>query len=229
LENISHPTTVREVGGRRTTRTKSKPGARFFLAATLIGLLGVAQSTASAQDTNFPGTRVQSWAVGDVAFLPAVTSQFASQTLREVVRTSVGGDQVRVRIANTFGTAPLVIGAAHVAVSAGGAAIVPGTDRALTFGGRSSVTIAAGAPAISDPVGLHLNAVSDVAVSLYLPDLTQAGTTTFLQGNSYVSPVGDFTASNDIPAATKLGQWPFVSGISVSTSRPGAAIVAITD
>jgi lysophospholipase L1-like esterase len=74
-----------------------------------------------------------------------------------------------------------------------------------------------------------VDAVSDVAVSLYLPNITQAETTTFLQGNTYASPAGDFTGSSDIPGATKLAQWPFVSGISVLTSRPGAGIVAITD
>ncbi|MGA7535530.1 MAG: SGNH/GDSL hydrolase family protein, partial [Pseudolabrys sp.] len=71
---------------------------------------------------------------------------------------------MRVRISNTFGSAPLVIGAAHVAVSSSGSSIVPGTDRALTFGGRISVTIPAGAPAVSDPVDLHVQPVSDIAV-----------------------------------------------------------------
>jgi len=195
----------------------------------LVGLLAAVPASGAASDDNAPGTRVQSWAVGNVTLLPAVTSHFVNQTLREVVHTSVGGDQVRVRIANTFGTGPLVIGAAHVAVSAGGAAIVHGTDRTLTFGGRSTVTIAAGAPAISDPIDLNVDPVSDLAVSVYLPNATNADTTTFLQGNSYVSQPGDFTAASDIPGASALAQWPFVSGVSVLTSRPGAGIVAITD
>jgi lysophospholipase L1-like esterase len=136
---------------------------------------------------------------------------------------------VRVRIANTFGSAPLVIGEAHVGVSSAGSAIVPGTDRVLTFGGRTLVSIPEGAPAVSDPVDLQVKAVSDIAVSLYLPSVTNGETTTFLQGNSYVSSAGNFTGSTNLPGATALSEWPFVSGVSVSTSSPGHAIVAITD
>ena len=113
------------------------------------------------------------------------TAQYNNQTIREIVHTSVGGNQVRVRISNTFGSAPLVIGEAHVAVTSSGSSIVPGTDRALTFGGRTSVTIPAGAPAVSDPVDLHVQPVSDIAVSLYLPHPTKGETTTFFQGTSY--------------------------------------------
>jgi len=197
--------------------------------ATMLVLFAAASSSSAASGDNEPGDRVQSWAVGHIAPLPAVTAQYNNVTLREIVHTSVGGDAVRVRIANTFGTSPLVIGAAHVAVAGSGSSIVPGTDRVLAFGGRTSVTIPAGAPAVSDPVDLQVAAVSDVAVSLYLPSVTKGETTTFIQGASYVSSAGDFTGFVDLPGATVLGEWPFVSGVSVLTSRPGGAIVAITD
>ena len=197
-------------------------------AATMIGVLAGVPYAVS--DDHEPGDRVQSWAVGHITHLPAGTAQYNNQTIREIVHTSVGGDQVRVRISNTFGSAPLVIGAAHVAVSSSGSSIVPGTDRALTFGGRISVTIPAGAPAVSDPVDLHVQPVSDIAVSIYLPNLTKGETTTFFQGTSYVTSPGNFVGSVSLPAgATALAEWPFVSGVSVLTSRPGHDIVAITD
>jgi lysophospholipase L1-like esterase len=196
-------------------------------ASTMIGLLAGVPYAAS--DDNAPGDRVQSWAVGHITHLPASTAQYDNQTIREIIHTSVGGDQVRVRIANTFGSAPLVIGGAHVAVSSSGSSIVPGTDRVLTFGGRTSVTIPAGAPAVSDPVDLHVQPISDIAVSLYLPSLTKGETTTFFQGTSFVSSPGNFAGSVSLPGATSLSEWPFVSGVSVLTSRPGDAIVAITD
>src|SRR5216683_2383767 len=196
----------------------------------MIGLLAAApHGWAAPKEGDEHETRVQSWAVGHVTLPPANTAQYNNQTLREIVHTSVGGDQVRVRIANTFGTAPLVIGAAHVALSSSGSAIVPGTDRVLTFGGRTTVTIPAGAPALSDPVDLSVKAVSDIAVSLYLPSATAAETTTFFQGSSFVSSTGNFAGSVDLPGATAVGAWPFVSGVSVEPPRPGSAIVAITD
>jgi len=198
----------------------------FCAAATTIVLL--ASVPYAAADDNEPGDRVQSWAVGHTTHLPAITTQYSNQTIREIVHTSVGGSQVRVRIANTFGSAPLVIGAAHVAVSSSGSSIVPGTDRVLTFGGRSSVTIPAGAPAVSDPVDLQVQPVSDIAVSIYLPSPTLGETTTFFQGTSFVS-AGNVTGSVNLSGAAPLSEWPFVSGVSVLTSRPGHDIVAITD
>jgi len=198
-------------------------------AATAVIVSSSVVPLGAAADEHEQGTHVESWAVGHVGVLPAVTAQYSNQTLREIVHTSVGGDEVRVRISNTFGTAPLVIGVAHVAVSSSGSSIDPGTDRALTFGGRTSVTIAAGAPAISDPVHLHVPAVSDLAVSVYLPSPTKGETTTFIQGSSYVA-AGDVTGSIDLPAATALGEWPFVSGVSVGVSEEqGHTVVAITD
>jgi lysophospholipase L1-like esterase len=114
-------------------------------------------------------------------------------------------------------------------VSSSGSAIVPGTDRALSFGGRMTVSIPAGALALSDPVDLQVNAVSDLAVSLYLPLVTGAETTTFLQGSSFVSSAGNFAGSVDLPGAAAVDAWPFVSGVSVQARRPGAVVVAITD
>src|SRR5262249_30086678 len=80
---------------------------------------------------------------------------FTNQTVREIVRISAGGSQLRVRLSNLYGTQSLVIGAAHVAVSAGAAAIRPATDRALTFSGHSSIVVPPGAPVLSDPVDLN--------------------------------------------------------------------------
>lgn len=197
-------------------------------AAATIGVLAGLPGVCAAFDDNEHGSRVESWAVGHISPLPGVAAQYSDQTLREIVHTSVGGDEVRVRIANTFGTAPLVVGSAHVAVSGSGSSIVPGTDRVLTFGGRTSVTIPAGAPAVSDPVRLHVKPVSDLAVSVYLPSATKGETTTFIQGSSYVAP-GNAAGSTNLPGATPLAEWPFVSGVSVQTRKRGAAVVAITD
>jgi lysophospholipase L1-like esterase len=206
--------------------------ARELLAGTVAAMTGLVASATpgwAKQDRDKHATRVQSWAVGHATLPPGSTPQYSNQTLREIVRTSVGGGQVRVRIANTFGTAPLVIGAAHLAVSASGSSIHPGTDRPLTFGGRMTVTIPTSAPALSDPVDLKVNALADLAVSLYLPSATPAETTTFFQGSSFLSSTGNFVGSVELPGATPVPAWPFVSGVSVEPQRLGSTIVAITD
>ena len=77
-----------------------------------------------------------------------------NQTLRQVVHTSIGGDHVRVVLSNVFGTAPLEVGAAHIALRASEAGIVPTLGASLTFNGNRGIRIpaGAGAEAVTDPV-----------------------------------------------------------------------------
>ena len=168
--------------------------------------------------------------MGHINPLPADTLRFTNQTLREVVRASVGGDQVRVRIANTFGAETLVIGEARIALSASGASIVPGTNRVLTFGGERSVKVYAGSPVLSDPVRLDVKPMAELAISLYLPGTAEASTTTLFQGASFVSAVsGNHAAATHLPSASSLAAWPFLSGVNVSAEAKGEAIVALAD
>ncbi len=153
---------------------------------------------------------------------------FSGETLRQIVHISMGGDTLRVRFSNELGTQPLVIGAARIALSAGGGAIVPGTSRPLTFGGQPSFIVPAGAPALSDPVALHAPPLADLAISLYLPDSTQA--TTYhpmaLQ-TAYISRPGDHTEDATMPVARTATHWFFLTGVSVRAPENAGAIVAL--
>ena len=192
-----------------------------MVAAALVGFAG--QALAHDEDKF-----IASWAVGHIQPLTAAT--YNNQTLREVVRVSAGGDLVRVRIANTFGSETLVIGEAHIALSAGGSKIVPSTDRVLTFGGQRSVKVYDGSPVLSDPVRLDVKALSTLAVSLYLPNASAAENSTFFQGTSFVSlSSGNFTGATDLPSPSAVAAWPFVSGVNVSAEKKGASIVALAD
>ena len=108
----------------------------------------------------------------DSASAPVPFMHFNNQTLRQIVRTSIGGRRVRVVLSNAFGTSPLTIGAAHVAVRDVGSAIVPASDRALTFSGRPTMTMPSGAVVFSDPVDLAVAPMSDLAIDLYVPGNT---------------------------------------------------------
>jgi hypothetical protein len=77
-----------------------------------------------------------------------------NQTIRQVARVSIGGPRLRVVLSNEYGENPVKIGEAHIALADKGPAIVSGSDRPLTFGGRTSVVIPPGAPVLSDPVDL---------------------------------------------------------------------------
>ncbi len=156
---------------------------------------------------------------------------FSNQTLRLMVHTSAGGHRARVRVSNVFGSLPLVVGDAHIALRASGSAIVARSDRALTFSGSRSITIPAGALVLSDPVRLEVPALGDVAVSIYLPGDTGPATWHWEPvQTSYVSPPGNFAGAVDLPPSTASTlHWFFLSGVDVLSDEGTAAVVALGD
>lgn len=152
---------------------------------------------------------------------------FANETIRQIVHISAGGRSLRVRFSNAFGQGPLRLGSAHIALHAGEASIVPGSDRALTFGGEPSITVPQGGVVVSDPVALSVPSLADLAVSLYLPEDTGASTFHNL-GNqtAYISTPGDFTDATTLPVASTSTQRFFVTVVEV-LPRQGIGAVAI--
>ena len=161
---------------------------------------------------------------------PPAPVQFENQTIRMIARISKGGDRVRVRLDNTFGTDVLAIGSAHIALHGTGPGIVRATDSVLTFGGSPTIAIPPGAPALSDPVDLEVPDLAEVAVSIYLPDPT-AGQTVHSVGRqtAYISQAGDFTGAPTIPAPTTTEMRFFLSGIEVQADDRAKSIVTLGD
>lgn len=161
------------------------------------------------------------------------TPTFVAQTLRLVVRTSIGGDHARIRLSNEYGDRPLVIGSAHIAVRDSGAAIVANTDRALTFGGKSQMTLRPGAVAMSDPVSIDLPKLRDVVVSLYLADSARLVTrhASAFQTNYVIR--GNVAGERSFKPDTSIFQWPFLVGVDVTNATATGVIVtfgnSITD
>lgn len=151
------------------------------------------------------------------------------QTIREIVHTSIAGDAVRVRLSNAYGADPVAIGAARIALRESGSTINPGTDRALTFAGRASVTIPAGALVLSDPVELKIPALTDVAISLYLPRHTVAG------GIHYSAQQTNYIANGDATHSVKLGRtaavtsWEFLTAVETREPESAGTVVAFGD
>jgi lysophospholipase L1-like esterase len=155
----------------------------------------------------------------------------SNQTVRNIVYTHFPGTRLRVRLTNTFGTRPLTVGAAHIAIEGAGAAIVPGSDRQLTFGGRRAVTIATGAEVYSDPVALAVGAEQHLAVSLYVPGAS--GPTTWhalaVQIN-YVSTPGNHTGDPTGSAfTTTVTSWFWLDGVDVVAGGLDRAVVTLGD
>ena len=147
-----------------------------------------------------------------------------------IVHTSIGGARVRVRLSNAYGAAPLTIGAAHIARRGEGAAIQANSDRPLMFSGNASVTIPAGALALSDPVDLDVPALSDLVISVFVPGSTGPATW-HLTGHhpTYVSGPGDLTASADMAGAATKTSWYWLSGVDVLAPDGAQTIIAFGD
>jgi lysophospholipase L1-like esterase len=147
--------------------------------------------------------------------------------VRMVVRTSIGGDRARIRLTNAFGAPVVVVGAACLALRASGSATVPGSDRAVSFGGEGSVVLHPGTVVFSDPVDIDVPAVGDLVVSLYLGGPAGRPTTHSLGlHTTYISPPGDFTAREDFEAVRTTQSYYWIAGVDVMAPADGSTIVA---
>jgi lysophospholipase L1-like esterase len=152
-----------------------------------------------------------------------------NQTIRQTVRASIGGKQVRVVLSNEYGTQPLLIGAAHVALADKGAAIVAGSDRKLTFGGKNSIEIPPGAPAISDPIALDVAPLTKLSVSLFVPRTSPTNTMHWDGHNTAYIVAGDQTAAADFKPDSSIVSRIFLSGVMVDAAADARAIVTFGD
>jgi len=208
------------------------------LAALGIMLAGTPCRAACPQASSTPCSPwVATWGTAMVDTGINRAPELNDHTLRLIVHSSVGGSQARIWLSNRFGTAPLHIGAAHIAVSAVArpdgngelSGILPGTDRALTFDHQTSVTIPVGATIASDGVALDVPALSNLAVSLYFPDQTLGMTEHGgAQQISYVATGNQLSAPAFDEKSWTVGSWFFLTGVDVYA--PGdSAVVALGD
>ncbi len=161
---------------------------------------------------------------------PATTA-LNDQSVRMITHLSQGGDAVRIRIQNQFGTTPLKVDAAAVALTQGqGPAEVPGTSRAVTFGnGHSSVSVPVGGQAWSDPVKLGTRPQDNVAVSLFVPDVEQPGQHNSALRNNYLTAPGTGNQVGDVSGAAytqTVTSTYLVSAVDVHNPRLTGTIVA---
>jgi len=218
VEQPSNPTTslpFAQITGTKATRAK-------HLGPVQIGIDPAAGSPAASNPTvssSWTGT----WSVSP----EGGGASFRQQTLRQIVHTSICGSSARVQISNVFGVQPLVVSDVHVARRASGSTITAGTDHTATFAGRTSVTIPAGGSAVSDPIAFAVPGLSDVAVSMYLPNATGASTQ-HAQGTvtNYVA-AGDVSGNTGLSGAQTTGAYYFLTNLDVQNSAAQGAVVTL--
>lgn len=216
--------------GFKAPRRRVQRGCLLSLLAFSVTALGPTNpSGASAAVVNRDGHLwIGTWATAAQPALPASAPTFHNQTLRLIVHTSVAGEKVRIKLSNTFGDQPLVIGSARVARRTHAADIDPASDRSLAFGGHLSTTVPPRSMVVSDPVDVEVPGLSDLAISLFFPQTAVAMTvhSLALQTNYVSAETGDATAQVTFPVAKTIATWPFLTGVDVVASSRGATIVA---
>jgi lysophospholipase L1-like esterase len=190
-----------------------KPSARSLASVFLALAVSAGAATNAAPAAPSPAAGATKWVdAWAVSFLPTLRNgtildpvpTFSNQTFRVMVFSKLAGTQARVKFTNKFQSKPLNIGTAHLALRDGaqGGAIKPDTDRALTFDGKPSLTLAPGEERWSDPVKLDVPQHADVAISVFLPGegyKPEANHGTGLKP-TFLSAPGDHTAATTLPA-----------------------------
>jgi lysophospholipase L1-like esterase len=203
---------------------------RCFRAAVIAALVAAPIAITRAQ--TMPHAQwVGTWATSPyLADGPTNIRMLSGVTLREIAHISMGGAQVRIRFTNEFGQDPLTVSDAHVALSAGGSSIQPGSDHGITFGGSSTVNIPQGAAIFSDPVALEVAPLADVAVSFYLPPQIMRAETYhgFADQDNFIS-MGDTASAAEMTQAATISSWYFFDGIDVASTPGSYSIVTLGD
>ena len=161
----------------------------------------------------------------------------ANTTVRDIATVAVGGSAIKIRISNVFGNAPLAIGAATVAASAGGPTIYPATLQALTFGGSPTVTVPQGQVVTTDPVQLAVTPLETLDISIFVttPDLVTvhpccSETVAYFApnngGNLVTSPTGA-----GLSMASPWGRWADAVDVLQPDGKGSVVVVgdSITD
>jgi lysophospholipase L1-like esterase len=157
------------------------------------------------------------------------SSGFKNQTVRMVLRTSIGGEHLRIKVENAFGMPPVTVGAAHIALRAKDSEIVAGSDRAITFGGKPGCFLSSGVERVSDPVDLKVPALTDLSVSLYFPGETGPPTShgTGLH-TTYISE-GDTTGQPSVADSKTSESYYYLAAVDVEAPADAAALVTFGD
>jgi lysophospholipase L1-like esterase len=169
---------------------------------------------------------------GRGGFAPPTT--LTNQTIRQILRTSIGGSRVRVVLSNAFGTAPLEIGAGHIALRDKDAAIVASSAKPLTVSGASKFSVLAGATVVSDPVDLTVAPVSDLVIDLYVPGdlgISPSPVTTHngASQTNFVSETGNHSGAAALPVSGRSGAWFMIARVEVMAPAGTGAVVTFGD
>jgi lysophospholipase L1-like esterase len=154
----------------------------------------------------------------------------ADQTVRMIVRTSVGGSRFRLTFRNATGGPVVTLGAIRAARARADGGIDPSSDHQVTFGGKAGVTMFPGATVVSDPVALAIDPLAEIAVSIHIPASTPTNTVHALGLDPAYIVAGDATAAPRLDSPRLVRSYFWLAGLSVAAESPASGtIVAFGD
>jgi len=207
--------------------------AIFRLFLVLLAISPVTQWSWAKRHTTAP-VWISTWGASQQIPEPRNTlpaEDLTDATVRQIFHVSVGGSLIRVHVSNAFGTEPLHFTSVHIAkpVATDSPAILPDTDKALTFAGAPDVTVPAGAEFVSDPIGFPLAPLSDVAVTYHLdePPARETSHPGSRATSYYVH--GDQVSAATLENPGRIDHWYQVSEIDVQADAGSAVVSALGD
>jgi lysophospholipase L1-like esterase len=166
---------------------------------------------------------------GNPSIMFSAPSTLEDQTVRMIIHTSLGGRRIRVNLSNGQGMPLVRLDSVHIAIHKKGGAIVSGTDRTVTFSGKSECVLIPGALMVSDPVDMEVPPFSDLAISLYLPGKTDAPANHMLGLHTAYISKGNAARQEVMPESTTMFAYLWLAGIDVLAPENAFAIVAFGD
>ncbi|UUN30966.1 SGNH/GDSL hydrolase family protein [Streptomyces sp. FIT100] len=159
-----------------------------------------------------------------------VGDAISDRSYRLIVRTSAAGTGVRIRLSNAFGDRPLTFGSAYAGIRKEGAALVPGSNRRLTFGGDRSVTVAAGETVHSDLLPGRLAAAAALVISLHVAQAGGPATGHAMAMQTSYTTSGDHAAEEGAAGWSEpTGSWYYLDAVTVRATPGTGAVVALGD
>ena len=186
------------------------------LLTIVIAILGAAIFTVSSSAAE--GKWIASWGTGPVQLrltgYSDIASLFGSMNARSVITPTASGSKIRFLVSNRYGSESITINSMAVARSTGGSKIEATTSSPITFGGRYEVTIPAGQEIYSDAISFPVNAMEDVAVSIFAQNFGGFTTMGLSGGKTYIAPSeSDMTREESLSIITEKEFTDVLEGI----------------
>lgn len=155
------------------------------------------------------------------------SAEFHGKTLRQIVHVSLGGNTLRIRLFNLYGTAPLAVDDVHIALQSNESSIVASTDRPVRFSGNAKISIPAGGSVVSDDIKLKIAPFANVSVSMFFPEPTGLATYHQLAMRTNYVADGDQAGAPDLADAKHISSYYFLTNLDVQDKKAHGAVVTL--